>query len=67
MAWSHERRTQDCLDAAREIGLKEAAEIYEKTNYAKWGVVAGLRTSPKKFREYMARRTAEDLRAKHGR
>ena len=67
MTWAHERRTEEMLDAAREIGREEAAKIYEETNYAKWGVVAGLRTSPKKFREYMARRAAEDLRAKHGR
>ena len=57
---------QECLDAAREIGPKEAAEILEKTNYAKWGVVAGCRTSPSKFRAYLKRRAAEDLFAKHG-
>ena len=66
MAWSHERRTDEMLAAAREIGRDEAARIYEEENYRRFGVVAGCRTSPKKFREYLERRAEADLRAKHG-
>ena len=65
--WHNERTTKQMLDAAREIGPEEARKIYEETNYKRYGVVAGLRTSPQEFRQYMARRSAEDLRAKHGR
>ena len=55
------------LDAAREIGPDEARQIYEKTNYDKWGVVAACRTSPSEFRAYLKRRAKADLKAKHGR
>lgn len=64
--WHSERTTRQMLDAAREIGPEEARQIHAKANYKRYGLVAGLRTSPEKFREYMARRSAEDLRAKHG-
>ena len=54
------------LDAARMIGPEEARRIYEESNYRRYGVVGACRTSPQKFREYLERRAAEDLRAKHG-
>ena len=66
MAWAHERRTKDCLDAARKIGPEEAKRIYAEENYLRYGVVAACRTSPEEFRKYLEKRAAEDLRAKHG-
>ena len=53
-------------DEVREIGPEEAAQIYSEMNYKKHGVVAAFRTSPQKFEDYMRRRAAADLRAKHG-
>ena len=54
-------------DEVREIGAEEAARIYSELNYKKHGVVAAFRTSPEKFEDYMRRRRAADLAAKHGR
>ena len=53
-------------DEVREIGPEEAARIRSELNYKKHGLVAGFRTSPQKFEEYMRRRAAADLAAKHG-
>ena len=53
-------------DEVREIGPEEAAQIWSELNYKKHGLVAGFRTSPQKFEEYMRRRRAADQQAKHG-
>jgi len=54
-------------DEVKEIGPEEAARVWSELNYRKHGVVAAFRTSPQKFEEYMRRRRAADLEAKHGR
>lgn len=64
--YAKSRRTDEMIAAIREIGPDESRQIYEQLNYSKYGVVAGCRTSPKKFRQYLERRAAQDLRAKHG-
>ena len=66
MTWPTGRTTKQMLDAARMIGPEEARRIHEESNYRRYGVVGACRTSPQKFREYLERRAAEDLRAKHG-
>jgi len=64
--YAKDRRADEMLANAREIGPEEAAQIYSEMNYKKHGVVAAFRTSPQKFEEYMRRRRAADQKAKHG-
>ena len=67
MAAAKDRRIgQFRADEVREIGPEEAARIYSEINYKKHGLVAGFRTSPEKFADYMSRRRAADQQAKHG-
>ena len=61
------RMSQFRADEVREIGPEESARIWSELNYKKHGVVAAFRTSPQKFEDYMRRRAAADLAAKHGR
>ena len=65
--YAKSRRSDEMLANAREIGPEEAAQIWSEMNYKKHGVVAAFRTSPQKFEDYMRRRAAADLAAKHGR
>ena len=68
MAASRDRRiSQFCADDVREIGPEESARIWSQLNYERHGVVAAFKTSPQGFEEYMRRRAAADLQAKHGR
>ena len=64
--YAKDRRADEMLANAREIGPEEAARIYSEDNYKRHGVVVAFRTSPQKFEEYMRRRRAADLQAKHG-
>ena len=65
--YAKDRRADEMLANAREIGAEEAARIYSEDNYKKYGVVAAFKTSPDRFRDYMRRRAAADQQAKHGR
>ena len=64
--YAKDRRADEMLKHAREIGPEEAARIYQEDNYKKYGVVAGFKTSPDRFESYIKRRAEEDLKAKHG-
>ena len=68
MAHAKDRLIRDIdISKVRQIGPAEAAQIYSEMNYEKHGVVAGFRTTPQRFRDYMRRRRAADQQAKHGR
>ena len=58
--------SQFCADDVREIGPEESRQIYSELNYKRHGVVAAFKTSPEGFEDYMRRRAAADLQAKHG-
>ena len=64
--YAKDRRVDEMLANAREIGKEEAARLYQEDNYKKYGVVAGFKTSPDRFQSYIKRRAEEDERAKHG-
>ena len=64
--YAKDRRADEMLKHAREIGPEEAAQIYQEDNYKKYGVVAGFKTDPDRFHRYMKRRAEEDEKAKHG-
>ena len=64
--YAKDRRADEMLANAREIGAEEAARIYSEDNYKKYGVVAAFKTDPDRFHRYMKRRAEEDERAKHG-
>jgi hypothetical protein len=64
--YAKDRRVDEMLANAREIGKEEAARLYQEDNYKKYGVVAGFKTSPDRFESYIKRRAEEDERAKHG-
>ena len=65
--YAKDRRADQMLANAREIGPEEAARIYSEDNFKKHGVVAAFRTTPAKFEAYMQRRLRADHEAKHGR
>ena len=64
--YAKNRRSDEMLANAREIGPEEAARIYQEDNYKKYGVVAGFKTDPDRFERYMKKRAEEDQKAKHG-
>ena len=64
--WHNERTTDQMIAAIREIPPDEARETWKNLQYEKHGIVAALRTSPKGFEDYLRRRQAADLHAKHG-
>ena len=66
-AASDKRIHQIDINQVKEIGPEEQARIYSEMNFKKHGVVAGFRTTPQRFEQYMRRRRAADLQAKHGR
>ena len=47
--YAKDRRADQMLANAREIGPEEAARIYSEDNFKKHGVVAAFRTTPAKF------------------
>ena len=64
--YAKDRRTDEMISAIREIPPDEARETWKNLQYEKHGIVAALRTSPKGFEDYIRKRQAADLRAKHG-
>ena len=67
MAHAKDRLIRDIdISQVKEIGPEEQARIYSEMNYKKHGVVAGFRTTPQRFEQYMRRRRAADQQAKHG-
>ena len=64
--YAKDRRADEMLANAREIGPEEAARIYSEDNYRKYGVVAAFKTTPDRFDSYMKKRAEEDQKARHG-
>lgn len=56
-------RLQDMLARAREFSKEEQFQAYQAENLKK-GMVAGLKTTPEGFADYLRRREAEDAKAK---
>lgn len=61
----HSDRIDDMLARAREFTPEDVLDWHQK-EAAKHGMVAGFKTTPEKFAEYLARRAEADERAKKG-
>ena len=58
-------RIDEMLARARKF-TREEVRAWHQSQVAKHGMVAGFKTTPEKFAEYLAKRTEADERAKKG-
>ena len=61
----HSDRIDEMLERARKF-TPEEVRAWHQSEVAKHGMVAGFKTTPEKFADYLARRAEADERAKKG-
>ena len=61
----HSDRIDEMLARARKF-TKEEVMAWHRSEVARHGMVAGFKTTPEKFAEYLSKRAEADERAKKG-